>query len=283
VKNKIIFVSDFFKEDIVGGAEINDDTVATFFKNNELLHSKLHSHKLTPAFILENLDKHYFISNFVNLSTTSKALLFNKCSYVLYEHDYKFAKCRNPIFFADFKVPPHEMTNLNFFNKAKRLVCLSKLHKDIFELNTDIKNIENIKCSLFSDKQLELLAKLNKKEKTRSCAVIKSQDPRKRTHDAVQFCINNNLDYELISAKDNEEFFRILSEFKNLVFIAGHPEPTPRVIVEAKMLNINVISQKKLIGVAYEDWFKLNGDELIEEVRKMREDAFELFEKLIEN
>jgi len=281
---EVIFVGDLLKGDgSAGGAELNDATLVAYFKKRNWLVGMHRSHEITAGFVEDNKDKTYVISNFANLSTSTKAALYKYSNYLIYEHDYKFAKCRNPIFFADFKVPPHEMTNLNFFNKAKRLVCLSKLHKDIFELNTDIKNIENIKCSLFSDKQLELLAKLNKKEKTRSCAVIKSQDPRKRTHDAVQFCINNNLDYELISAKDNEEFFRILSEFKNLVFIAGHPEPTPRVIVEAKMLNINVISQKKLIGVAYEDWFKLNGDELIEEVRKMREDAFELFEKLIEN
>ena len=43
--------------------------------------------------------------------------------------------------------------------------------------------------------------------------------------------------------------------------------------VEAKMLNCKFLSQKEVIGVAHEDWFPLNGDELIAEVRKMRDEA----------
>ena len=52
--------------------------------------------------------------------------------------------------------------------------------------------------------------------------------------------------------------------------MTGHPEPTPRVAIEAKMLNIKFISQKHLIGVAHEDYFSLSGLKMIDKVREMR-------------
>ena len=55
--------------------------------------------------------------------------------------------------------------------------------------------------------------------------------------------------------------------------MTGHPEPTPRVAIEAKMLNCKFISQKRLIGVAYEDYFHLTGIEMIEQVKTLREEA----------
>jgi|6_EtaG_2_1085325.scaffolds.fasta_scaffold19891_2 hypothetical protein len=280
---KVVFIADFLRGDNSGGAELNDSTLVEFLITNNYLFKAVRSHEVTSDFIKDNKEKVFIVSNFANLSTHVKALLYQKCKYIIYEHDYKFMRCRNPVFFPEFKSPFDEFTNLNFFRGAHRLVCLSKLHKDIFELNTDIENIENIRCSLYSEEQLELLGTLNKKEKTKEYAVIKSSDPRKRTQDAIQFCVQNKLDYEVISAKDNNEFLTLLNEFKNLVFMAGHPEPTPRTIMEAKMLNINVISQKRLIGISYEDWFSLNGDALIKEVRDMRESAFNMFKRLIES
>ena len=67
----------------------------------------------------------------------------------------------------------------------------------------------------------------------------------------------------------------MLSKYKGLVFMTGHPEPTPRVAIEAKMLNCSFISQKNLIGVAHEDYFHLKGVDMIEEVRQMRDTSLE--------
>ena len=55
--------------------------------------------------------------------------------------------------------------------------------------------------------------------------------------------------------------------------MTAHPEPTPRIVIEAKMMNCKVIAQKHLIGVAHEDYFELSGHKLIEKVRQMRDEA----------
>ena len=95
--SKVIFVADFFKEDVTGGAELHDDVVIQHFKKRELLLDKKKCSLLTEEYIKDNADKIWFIGNFVSLSDSLKQLLINECKYILYEHDYKFLSNRNPL------------------------------------------------------------------------------------------------------------------------------------------------------------------------------------------
>ena len=63
--------------------------------------------------------------------------------------------------------------------------------------------------------------------------------------------------------------------------MTGHPEPTPRIAIEAKILNCSLITQKELIGVTYEDYFHLTGVEMIEKVKAMRDEALQQIEEWI--
>ena len=60
-----------------------------------------------------------------------------------------------------------------------------------------------------------------------------------------------------------------MSKFEKLLFLTGHVETCARIVVEAKMLNLSVIIQKKVIGAASEDWFSLSGKKLIDEMEKI--------------
>ena len=274
--NKIIFLQDFFVEDgIGGGAELHDQIVIDHFHDKGILDCKKRCSDLTTEFILDNLDKFWFISNFVSLKNHHKALLAKKAKYLIYEHDYKFAKNRNPISFPDFVVPNRMLYNINFYRSAQKVVCLSKMHREIFEKNMPLQNYENINCSMWSDDQLEIFRRLCKTEKNDKFAVIRSTNPIKKTPESIAFCRRNNLQYELISSKNYLEFMTMMSKYKGLVFMTGHPEPTPRVAIEAKMLNCKFLSQKHLIGVAHEDYFGLSGEDMINKVRDMRDESLE--------
>ena len=130
---------------------------------------------------------------------------------------------------------------------------------------------------MFSDELLDYLVSLSDTPKTKPFAVIKSNNPTKRMDYALKFCEQNNLPYELISSDDNREFLKQMSQFEHLIVTTGHPEPTPRTVVEAKIMNCKIVGQKHLIGVASEYWFHLNGQELAEEVRNIREKSFKMF------
>jgi hypothetical protein len=62
---------------------------------------------------------------------------------------------------------------------------------------------------------------------------------------------------------------RKLSKYEKLLFLTGHLETCARIIVEAKMLNLKVITNKKLIRAASEDWYNLSGKQLIDEMEKI--------------
>ena len=48
------------------------------------------------------------------------------------------------------------IVNSAFYENAKAVVCLSKMHREIFERNLELDNLRNINCSLFSDKKIEI-------------------------------------------------------------------------------------------------------------------------------
>ena len=271
----IIFIADFFSNQHTGGAELHDDVVIKYFNNTNRLFAKVNTSNLTEQFIEDNLNKTWFISNFVGLRNTHKAILAKKCKYLIYEHDYKFIDARNPIFFEDFKVPQKNFVNLSFYQAAKKIICLSKMHRDIFDKNLQLDNIVNINCSMWHDEDLELFESLQNQQKIKKFAVIESNNKIKKTKESVEFCKKNNLDYDLISSQNYTEFINLLSKYSGLIFMTGHPEPTPRVAIEAKMLNMKFISQKDLIGVAHEKYFSLSGQSLIDEVKNMRDEALE--------
>lgn len=270
---KVIFLQDFFADELTGGAELHDQIVIEHFENLECLHAKIKCSALTVDYIRDNLDKVWFISNFASLRNHHKALLAKHAEYLIYEHDYKFLTIRNPISFPDFIAPKKIMINMNFYRAAKKVICLSKMHRDIFEKNLTLNNYENINCSMWSDKQLSMFKRLSSGKKNNRYAVIKSHNPIKKMRESIEFCIKRNIDYDVIGSNDYDEFIEILSKYKGLVFMTGHPEPTPRVAIEAKMLNCSFLSQKSLIGVAHEEYFHLSGDDMIEKVRDLREEA----------
>lgn len=270
---KVIFLADMYASDHTGGAELHDDVVVSYFRDRGMLFDVVRCLSIDEEYINNNCDKVWFISNFVSLKNHHKAMLAKKCSYIIYEHDYKFIKVRNPISFGDFLVPKDQFVNVNFYRHAKKVICLSKFHKEIFDKNLNLDNIVNINCSMWHDSDLQIFEELQSVKKNNKFAVIESTNPIKKTRQSVEFCTKNNIAFDLISSRDYITFIKKLSEYEGLIFMTGHPEPTPRVAIEAKMLNMKFVSQKNLIGVAHEDYFHLNGKDMINQVKKMRDEA----------
>lgn len=274
---KVIFVQDFFADEINGGAELHDKVVIDYFEEIGILHKKIKSLNVSKQDVLSNTDKIWFISNFVGLKNKIKAMLAKHCKYFIYEHDYKFDLMRNPIHYSNFIVPQKNKININFYSSAEKVICLSKMHRKIFDDNLGLPNIVNTNCSMWSDEDLNLFIDLQEIEKNNKFAVIKSSNPIKKTPAAIQFCKSRNLDFDLISSPNYYSFITQLAKYSGLVFMTGHPEPTPRVAIEAKMLNCKFISQKELISVAHEDYFSLTGLDMINKVKSMRNESLKRF------
>lgn len=278
--HRLVFVSDYFANEIRRGAELCNEALLYYLDNP----STIESHKLNNV----DATKFYIITNFVNLSDKVKDQLMRFKNYLIYEHDHKYIATRNPFLLPNGKenhggvVPEECLINYFFYDSAKIVICQTEWHEG--QLNTNgILNTTNIHGSFYLPEDLELLEsirinstnKINKYAFFNDAEFISLSDGRmmrqgnniKNKQEALRYCVNNKLPYMPIPRiNDKIKFWKTLAKFSHFVFFPDIPETCSRLLIEAKMLDIDVITNKNS-GASHEEWFKLKGKELIDEFR----------------
>ncbi len=266
---QVVFVSDYFIEDIGGspGAESVDGEIRNILKNKYNV-SKIRSCDLN-ADKIKSENTFYLISNFTQLSPSAKQRLYN-CRYVIIEHDHKYINTRNPSRFENYIAPFEKVINYDFYKNAEKVLCQSKLHSDVINRNIFLTNVENMGCSLWSKENLEYIKAGLNNQKIYKYGIIKSDNEIKGTNQASKYCEYKKITPHIINPSSFENFIKELSLTENIVFIPQTLETFCRVLVEAKMLNCNVITNS-LNGCTSEEWFsELSGLNLIEYVESQR-------------
>ena len=274
---KIAFIADVFAEDILGGGELNNKVLIEMLTERGYTVEKIYSHKATN----DILQKHHFfiVSNFINLK---RSLLENIQSkkYVIYEHDHKYIKSRNPATYGpNLKAPPSQIINYKFYKNAIAVLCQSELHKRIVEQNLEIDTVVSLGGNLWSSETFDMLEELSKNKKQARCSVMASQIPHKNTAGAIDYCNKNNLEHKICHSDSYHEFLRQLSENGYFVFLPLTPETLSRVVVEARMLGCSVCTTN-IVGATSEEWFKLKGIELINFLRNKKNEIVDTIEQL---
>ena len=267
--SEFIMVMDFFFSEIKGGAELNAESLVARFNDSGIPINKFKSEHITVEFLKNNHDKNFIFSNFILLKPECKQYAIDNLNYAIYEQDHKYLKTRNPIQFVNFIAPKDQLTNIEFYKNAKTVFFLTKLARDVFVDNTGLDNVCNLESSVWTVEDLAFIRSVSDTKKTKNVAVMNSNNPIKRRDRCIEYCQENNLDFELISDPNFQTFMKKLSEFEKIVFFTGHLETCARILVEAKMMNLKVICPKKLIGAASEPWFKLSGTELIDKMEEI--------------
>ena len=259
----VYLIADSFLEDFVGGQALNDEVL--YEELNKLTPTK----KVRCADLDENTlfeDGAFFIvSNFMTLPQQAREILKDRGNYIIVEHDYKFVRNRNPAQYPDFVVPADQFVSVDFYEGAKAIICQSAFHKGIFDKNLNMgdKTI-NLSGNLWSEFHLDLMRVLSKREKKDSTTLIYSPYYLKGNHLATQECLQKGWGYEYISNwQDYTSFLIELSKNKRFVFFPLTPETLSRTAIEAKMMNIEFVSND-FIGAAREAWFNLNGPDLVD-------------------
>lgn len=280
MNKKIIFIADFFSDQIAGGGELNNDEVIQLFRQKGYIVEKINSRNCDINFLFANKNNFFIIANFVEMHKSCFQFLEKYCKYIIYEHDHKYLKTRNPADYTDYKAPEEGVVNKTFYINAKAVLLQSSFHKNIILKNIPNINAVNLSGNLWSLESLELLEKLSEKEKNDKCSIMDTNNWHKNTNGAVLFCKQKNLEYELISNSAYADFLQKISKNKKLVFLPKTTETLSRIVVECRMMNMSVITNEK-IGASYEDWFKLKGKDLIQEMKKRRETIPNIIEEYI--
>lgn len=266
----IVFIADFYVDEILGGGELNNQELIGLLRAKGHIVKTIKSEKATPSYINKIPAKLFIVANFIKLSIESKEALKSK-NYVIYEHDHKYLKTRNPADYNNFTAPATELINVDFYQKAYKVFCQSSFHKSIVYRNLQIDNIESVGGNLWSEDTLNMLEGLAHQRKKSKCSILNSSIPHKNTRDAVAYCNIQNIEYDLCASNDYETFLKQLSKNEALVFFPQTPETLSRVVVESRMMGMKVITNR-LVGATQESWFNLKGKDLIDLMRKKREE-----------
>jgi hypothetical protein len=118
--------------------------------------------------------------------------------------------------------------------------------------------------------------------KSTKYAIYDTNNFIKNTNGNVQYCQENNLEYELVPNMEvRHRFLEHLSRNKGLVFYPIARETFCRLVVEAKCMEMEVITSKNY-GASKEGWFEaLSGKELIEFLRDQTKNNIEKISKYI--
>ncbi len=280
--NNIIYISDFFADEILGGGELNDNELINIFINKGINIIKFKSSQINQEILKKYKTNHFIISNFVSLSEQSKNFLINECRYIIYEHDHKYLRNRNPAIYEEYKAPQEQIINLNFYSKAKAILCQSNFHKQIIYKNLLLENIINLSGNLWPLETLNFINSINSNTKDESYAILNSNVDHKNTLEAIKYCNYKNYKYDLVSDNNHKNFLLKLNRNKTLIFLPKTPETLSRLVVESRMLNLETICNKN-VGAVYETWFHLKGESLVNYMIEKREIIYKIvLENLIE-
>ena len=275
--SKYFFIADFFVDQVLGGGELNNEELIDELGESDAIR-KINSPFVTLDSLQDHKDDRFIISNFVNLSPQCKTFLQKECEYIIYEHDHKYLRNRNPAIYKDYIAPKGVLINVEFYKNAKAVFCQSAFHSNIVKKNLNIENVVNLSGNLWSLKSLDKMLEFASKEKRDAASIMFSATPHKNTEGAKLYCQSNNMEYHIIPPSPYEEFLDQLSDNKTFVFFPKTPETLSRVIVEARMMGMSVITNGN-VGAAQEEWFSLKGAPLI---KYMREKRGEIVKKVVE-
>jgi len=274
--SEILFVADFFVEHIVGGGELSNEELIGILKRRGNKVTSVQSHKLTEQMLSDVSG--LIVGNFINLVPSLKEKITNgKVPYVIYEHDHKYLKSRNPAIYENFIAPKSEIVNYDFYKNAKAVLCQTKFHADIVNSNLSLDNIVNLSGNLWSLETLTLLKELSQGPKSEKSSIMNSPIAHKNTLGSVEYCKIKKIDYELIEPAPPSLFLKNLSKNKNLIFFPRTPETFSRIVVEARMMNMGLVTNN-LIGATKEPWFKKKGLDLIDVFIEKRKEIAEVIE-----
>ena len=265
-----VFVSDLFIEEYAGGAELTSDAIIR--ERNDIF--KIKSTNLTKNFIDQNREKIWIFGNFAGIP--EKILLYlckSKLTYHIVEYDFKFCKLRSPQKHIELegscgciKENKGKLVSI-FFNNAKKIWFMSEGQYKIYKDHMPFIKEENINVlsSIFSKEHLKLFSLLNNNVEKVSdkFLILNSNSWIKGTGDGVSYAKENNLNYELVSNLTYEKMLKKIRQSKGLIFLPKAADTCPRVVIEAKLLGCELITNENVLH-RDEDWFNQSRKKIFE-------------------
>ena len=171
MNKKVVFIADFFVNQVLGGGELNDDLLIQLLQSAGKEVSSIEATQINLEFLREHQNDFFIISNFIGLTEECKRWITQNAAYIIYEHDHKYLNNRNPALYPHFKPPQKALRNFSFYKNAVGVICQSTFHKKILVQNLGLDNIISVGGNLWSAKSLAKLKSLAATKKREACSI----------------------------------------------------------------------------------------------------------------
>ena len=260
---EVVFVSDMFVEDYVGGAELTSEAL---IESSPFTVFKLHSKDVTIQNLEQGHNAHWIFGNFASINMDLIPSIVANMNYSILEYDYKFCQYRSverhqtienkP---CDCHDSPHGKMISALFYGAKSLWWMSEDQMDkqhsLFPFLEERDNI--ILSSVFNDTfflSLKLLRKKYKNHDRAGWITLGSTSWIKGADDAEQWCKDNDKDYETLWNVPYEEVLEKLAQAEGFVYLPKGGDTCPRMVIEAKLLGCELHINEN-VQHSHELWF----------------------------
>lgn len=260
---QVIFVSDMFVEDYVGGAEL---TTEALIKASPMSVMKVHSRDVDLSLLERGQSKFWIFGNFAGLDKNLIPSIIANMNYSVLEYDYKFCRYRSPEKHQEAERSPcgcaaewHGQLISAFFHGAKSLWWMSERQRDRYY--SQFPTLHNIRStvlsSIFDDETFLKIATLRDlyKNKSRSgWIVLGSQSWVKGWQAAEEWCKTNSKQYEVVWNLPYDALLEKLAIAEGFVYLPNGGDTCPRMVIEAKLLGCQLVLNEN-VEHAKEEWF----------------------------
>jgi glycosyltransferase involved in cell wall biosynthesis len=271
-ESDIIFVADAYMEDYLGGAEITSERFIEEVANSGKKVCKIRSNELDVKYFEEGINKYWVFFNYSAMNMNLIPTIVANLRYSIVEYDYKFCKYRSTEKHfeienkqCDCQEQPHGKMVSAFMYGADNLMWMSEGQRNfyfkIFPFLSDKNNF--IISSAFSESTLKKLKKnrTNKEKRFEKALILGSNSWIKGSVDAINYCKEKNIEYDILNNVSHDEVLQKMSEYKHFVFLPKGKDTCPRVLIEAKLSGMSVHSNLNCQHIN-ESWWESSSDNI---------------------
>ncbi len=272
---QVIFVSDLFVDEYVGGAELTSEALITESPFNVM---KLKAQDVTIDLLRQGIQKFWIFGNFSALNPQLIPSIIANLKYSILEYDYKYCRFRSPekhLNITRVLCDCHEQINGKlisaFYHGAEGMWWMSEGQKahyvNLFPFLLEKSSI--VLSSVFDKKTLGTIKALREGIKAaavdrKTWIVLGSESWIKGYEAAKNWCIDNAKDIDTLFNVPYETTLTKMAAAEGFVYLPAGKDTCPRMVIEAKLLgcklHINDDVQHK-----NEEWFATDDIESIEE------------------
>lgn len=261
---QIVFVSDLYVEDYVGGAEL---TTQALIDECPFEYVKLHSKDVSLKTLEQGHHCHWIFGNFVGIDFKLIPTIVGNMKYSVLEYDYKFCRLRSPEKHEAQTGKPCDCNGADtgkiisaFYYGAQSLWWMSEKQKTryltMFPFLGEKTNV--VLSSVFTRQTLGTLRMLREKSNAtgdrNGWIVLDSNSWVKGASAAKKWCEDNGKSYETIWDLPYDQTLAKMASAEGFVYLPTGGDTCPRMVIEAKLLGCK-LELNENVQHKDEEWF----------------------------